>query len=281
MAENVSGMPSTDEDDSKNTASSSRPIAGTSSQRSGSAGPSHFGSSFRSGSPLAQESIARDIAASSGDDDAASIDSRADGEGSDYELEASTLRPIHHMSDSYRRPSFVAFGGGNRPAIAPQHPEIDHLSKREIAQARREEESLLRDNHLAPPKHPRSKDEALPSRIYRSIFSTKVSKARGDEEVPEGLVPGFLAQPTETSPLLSDGALESARDTHERSNRLWEDAVREGKIKTTWQREAKTLTQYSAPLIVTFLLQYSLTVASIFTVGHIGKIELGAGKILV
>lgn len=259
----------------KDDSSSSRPIAGSSSQRSGSAGHSHFGSSFHTGSPLAQESIARDIAASSGDDDAASVDSCGDGEGSDYESEASTLRPSHHMSGSYRRPSFVAFGGGNRPAIAPQHPEIDHLSKREIAQARREEESLLRDNHLAPPRHPQPKDEALPSRLYRSIFSTKVPKPRGDEEVTEAFVP------TETSPLLTSGAPESARDIHERTNRLWEDAIREGKIETTWQREAKTLAQYSAPLIITFLLQYSLTVASIFTVGHIGKIELGAGKILL
>ena len=30
------------------------------------------------------------------------------------------------------------------------------------------------------------------------------------------------------------------------------------------------------PLMVTFLLQYSLTVAGIFTVGHLGKIQLGA-----
>lgn len=49
-----------------------------------------------------------------------------------------------------------------------------------------------------------------------------------------------------------------------------------GKIKTTWQREAKTLWRYSSPLVVTFVLQYSLTVASIFAVGHIGPIELGA-----
>jgi multidrug resistance protein, MATE family len=49
-----------------------------------------------------------------------------------------------------------------------------------------------------------------------------------------------------------------------------------GKIQTTWQREAKVLAKYSAPLMVTFVLQYSLTVASIFAVGHIGTAELGA-----
>ncbi len=49
-----------------------------------------------------------------------------------------------------------------------------------------------------------------------------------------------------------------------------------GQIKTTWQREAKTLAVYSRSLIVTFLLQYSINVASIFAVGRIGKLELGA-----
>ncbi len=49
-----------------------------------------------------------------------------------------------------------------------------------------------------------------------------------------------------------------------------------GQIRTTWQREAKTITEYSRVLIVTFLLQYSINVASIFAVGHIGKLELGA-----
>lgn len=56
----------------------------------------------------------------------------------------------------------------------------------------------------------------------------------------------------------------------------WEEAVRDGKIQTTWQREAKVLSGYSFPLMATFLLQYSLTVASVFTLGHIGAAELGA-----
>lgn len=270
-------MPSTDQHNSTSMASSSRPIAGASNQRSQSAGHSPFSTSFHSGSPLAEESIARDLADCSDEEDAVSTDSYPDGGAdSEYVSEASAVRPSHHMSDSYRRPSFVAFGG-NRPAIAPQHPEINHLSKKEKAKARSEEQSLLRDNHLTPSKHPRPKDEPLRSRIYRRLFSTKVPKRKGDE-TPETFVPASTPEPSEISPLLSDGAPESAREIHERSNRLWEDAVREGKIQTTWQREAKTLTQYSAPLIITFLLQYSLTVASIFTVGHIGKIELGAGK---
>jgi MATE family multidrug resistance protein len=59
-------------------------------------------------------------------------------------------------------------------------------------------------------------------------------------------------------------------------DKRWEEAVTKGMIHTTWQREAKVLAKYSKSLIVTFILQYSLTMASVFTVGHIGKTELGA-----
>lgn len=46
--------------------------------------------------------------------------------------------------------------------------------------------------------------------------------------------------------------------------------------QSTVQQEARILVQTSAPLILAFLLQYSLTVASIFVVGHIGEVELAA-----
>jgi MATE family multidrug resistance protein len=59
-------------------------------------------------------------------------------------------------------------------------------------------------------------------------------------------------------------------------DRKWEEAVIAGLIQTTWRREAKVIGKNAAPLVVTFLLQYSLTVASIFTLGHLGKKELGA-----
>lgn len=45
---------------------------------------------------------------------------------------------------------------------------------------------------------------------------------------------------------------------------------------TLWKHEAKTIIQYTAPMTLTLLLQYSLTTSSIFVVGHLGKQELGA-----
>ncbi|KAI9736419.1 MAG: hypothetical protein M1818_006153 [Claussenomyces sp. TS43310] len=241
--------------------------------RHNSAAHSPIRSSYTSSSPIAQESIARDLAAYSDDSDAA-VDSEDDGSSSSEDSEASTVRENavdHSMSSSYRRPSFVAYGGA-RPTVTP-HPDIHYMSKKDRVQVKKEERSLLRDNHLAPPKHSHTGNQNIFGKIYKHLSSTKPPK--GEEDL-ETAAPDFAAQPSETSALLTNEPTESVRDGHERRNRIWEQAVAAGKIKTTWQREAKTLVKYSSPLIVTFVLQYSLTVASIFTVGHLGTVELGA-----
>nr|QFR37245.1 MATE transporter [Cyberlindnera americana] len=54
-------------------------------------------------------------------------------------------------------------------------------------------------------------------------------------------------------------------------NEAWEEAALKGEIKTTVPFEMKSLARSSAPLVITFLLQNSLSLASIFSVGHIGK----------
>ncbi|PQE13661.1 hypothetical protein CJF31_00005142 [Rutstroemia sp. NJR-2017a BVV2] len=234
-------------------------------ERYGSIGRSPFNNSLLVGSPIAQESLARDLAEYPADE----IESTSQYDSEDESSEASTVRleeSQHSMTHSYRRPSFVAFGG-TRPAVTPQFRETTFLSKKERHETRNEERSLLRDNHLAPPKHPQPPKRSALNKLYRKLFSTKIPKHVGDEES------GPLS---ETSALLPNGQPESTRSRHERLNRQWEEAVAAGKIKTTWQREAKTLWRYSSPLVVTFVLQYSLTVASIFTVGHLGKVELGA-----
>lgn len=46
--------------------------------------------------------------------------------------------------------------------------------------------------------------------------------------------------------------------------------------ESLWRHESITLARTSWPLVLAFLLQYSLPIASVFTVGHLGKIELGA-----
>lgn len=61
----------------------------------------------------------------------------------------------------------------------------------------------------------------------------------------------------------------------------WDEAVKNGKISTTVSFELQTILKSSIPLVVTFLLQNSLSVCSIFAVGHISSealagITLGA-----
>ncbi|KAG9248135.1 MATE transporter [Calycina marina] len=230
---------------------------------------SPFSTSFLSTSPIAQESIARDLLECSDDEN-----QEADHGDSDSSSGSSTVRADdsqHSIAHAFRRPSAVAYGAA-RPALTPQNLETVRLSKREKKQSRNEERSLLRDNNLYPPKHSEA-DRGILGRLYKSIFSTKHPKH--EEETGED-AQLFAADPSETSLLVPDAPRESRRTKNERLNRQWEEAVAAGQIQTTWQRETKTLWNYASPLVVTFILQYSLTVASIFTVGHIGSVELGA-----
>ena len=124
-----------------------RPIKSQSSRNS-SVARSPFSSSYLSASPIAQESIARDLAECS--DDEGDISEPDTPSSEDDSSEASTVRqdaPYHSMANSYRRPSFVAFGG-TRPAVTPHNQEVNWLTKKERKQSRQEERSLLRDNHL-------------------------------------------------------------------------------------------------------------------------------------
>lgn len=56
----------------------------------------------------------------------------------------------------------------------------------------------------------------------------------------------------------------------------WEQAIENGeKITTTYKRETQVIGNNAFPLIITFLLQDSLSLASIFSVSHLGTKELG------
>ncbi|KIW81899.1 hypothetical protein Z517_04925 [Fonsecaea pedrosoi CBS 271.37] len=232
-----------------------------------------FSNSLPDPSPIAQASLARDIEEDT-DEEATETES---------ESESSTLRPStsapgtggYSFVGSYRRPSFA--GAGNRATLLPRlAPEHERLSKEERQRAMEEERSLLRDNNLIPPKHPQTAGDQGSRR--RSIFHIPGGDRkipRDEEAVPAVEVNAGLA--TEVSPLLGDPGLPyGGQDDAQTINQKWEEAVAAGMIHTTWQREAKVIARYSAPLMVTFMLQYSLTVASIFTVGHIGTVELGA-----
>ncbi|PHH75761.1 hypothetical protein CDD80_2079 [Ophiocordyceps camponoti-rufipedis] len=200
---------------------------------------------------LSDSPLADDIAACSDSDDDALI------------------VPGHSM---YRRPSGVAYGTA-RPVFNDQQPmQEPFLTPIERKQSRDAERSLLRDNRVLPPKHP-VKSQTLPARLYRRLFSTRVPPGIDADGAPDGRISRQPA--TERTSLLPDGSDDALTDGDELEQQ-WEEAVASGRLRTTWQREAQTVFAYSVPLIVTFFLQYSISVASVFAVGRIGRLELGA-----
>lgn len=213
--------------------------------------------SFPVGSPIAQSIIADDLAECSGDEVFA--DDNLDDDLRDGPRTGPVLyKQPTGVAFDYRRPSMVSDVG--EPA----------LTKDALQKSRDAERSLLRDNHLLPPKHAPENRRGVFSTLCRAIFSTKVRRPPPDEEVPS-----ISFEPSESSPLLPGDPGPATPDA-EQVDAQWEAAIAHGVIETTWQREAKTIASYAPPLILTFLLQYSINITSIFTVGRIGKVELGA-----
>lgn len=223
---------------------------------------------------VAEEAIARDLEEdnSPSEDDASSSSSE-------------TIRQFS-MINSYRRPSWVNPGPRSAAVISSSVPDRSHtstswkkhsyLSKKERESVRNEERSLLRDNNLLPPKHPRAASQGPSDRVSTGTFMSGLRKVKSmpdEESAIESLSERTaLLGASRGNQSLPYGGLDSPKTI----NKTWDEAVAAGKISTSWRREAKVLTRTSAPLILTFMLQYSLPVASIFTVGHIGKTELGA-----
>jgi multidrug resistance protein, MATE family len=273
----------------------SRPIT-RASQDSGHGSARFFGTSYRSQygeqsvAAIAEQSIATDIADMKNDNAESAI------EDGDADLDVPVIHEVqfgsHSMAGNFRRPSVMT--AGPRPFFGAQQPESIIPYEQERDAAIEEERSLLRDNKLIPPKHPRQRSDSQASYTSHRSRRTRMSipgfsiPRRGVSYVGEEMVDadGNPIEPSETTSLLPNGnghadhhdpsAPYGGEDDPENIDKKWEEAVVEGKIHTTWQRETKVLSKYSAPLIIAFLLQISLTTTSIFTVGHIGKIELGA-----
>lgn len=225
--------------------------------------------SFPSSSPIAQAAIARDIEEDTDGEDEV-VDEEEDGIAVPL---PGQRRSSYSFTGSYRRPSFATAGA--RATVLPPfvNYERDTLSKKEREAALAEERSLLRDNNIIPPKHPQAENGTRKGSTFLSIPGGK-RRISTDEEAAEAQVA------PETTPLLGDpNQAYGGLDDPAKIAAEWDDAVRAGKISTTWQRETKVLVSYSAPMMATFLLQYSLTLASVFAVGHISSVALGAVSI--
>ncbi|KAK5655044.1 hypothetical protein OQA88_5943 [Cercophora sp. LCS_1] len=203
--------------------------------------------SFLETSPIVREILQRDITECSTDDEDA-----IGSQPSDHESQRSFTQEDAKLAF---HPNGVAYGCGYSTVPLPG---IDRPvpNPREIEQSLEEELRLLQDNEILPRRH----RESVVDHVLRQVFSTA-------ERDHEEHIPG------ETDPLLpGETPTPPAGEIHQ----LWEEAVAAHKLKTSWQREAKTLVKYAAPLIVTFLLHYSVTIASVVTVGRLGMVELAA-----
>ena len=156
-----------------------------------------------------------------------------------------TILREHSLIARHRRPSYVA--AAPRAFLGVQ-PETEYINpgEQDPAIAIQEERDLLVDNEL------------LQDRNDGNEASNNT--------------------PTETTALLNADpeAGRSGEADAKTIDQKWEDAVLAGQIQTTWQREAKVIGSYCTRLIITFLLQQSLTFTSVFTAGHLGKNELAA-----
>ncbi|KAK4456447.1 mate-domain-containing protein [Cladorrhinum samala] len=224
-------------------------------------------SSYLSSSPIAHEIIARDLAECS---DAEEDDDFEHDNGSDVDSGALEVTGIQ-STPLISRPSGVAYGT-LRPIVAAEAAGSPIVNASDLAQSRTAKQSLLRDNHILPPKHPRTADEPTWKKLYRRLFSTKLPQ---NEDLGP-ILSRVSTKALEDTPLLRDIYLRPPSPTESEELNRWDAAVAANLLKTTWQRETKTLTQYSRSLIVTFLLHYSVTITSVFTVGRIGRLELGA-----
>lgn len=249
-----------------------------------------FGTSFRSQfgdqsiASIAEESIAQDLA-----EDEQEVGQQQEQDGAENALSRTNTQDRislgqHSMAGHFRRPSYIA--GAPSLFLGAQQPESVVPMEQEWQHAIDEERSLLRDNNIIPPKHPRRKESLASMTSGKSLLrriSTQGLKRQKSAPMDEEAIEAGESS-TETTALLNSGVSEGTEstapyggeDNPETIDAKWEEAVMAGKIATTWRREGKVLARYSGPLMLTFVLQNSLTLTSIFTVGHIGKNELGA-----
>jgi multidrug resistance protein, MATE family len=185
----------------------------------------------------------------------------------------------HSLAGSYRRPSHIASGPRPFLGLASQNAESTIPTDEEREAALDEERDLLADNNLIRPRRPNRRESQNSNTSSRRSLKQRGSNYSFKKYQPRASIPDEEAAidiPTEDTALLPNNFPGTDSPTAEDISKQWEDAILTGAIQTTWRREARTLLNYSWPLMFTYLLQNSLTLTSVFTVGHIGKNELGA-----
>ena len=110
----------------------------------------------------------------------------------------------------------------------------------------------------------------------KDMDSTRDVDTRGFTSGTSPSLPSH-SEPTVTTALLGQD------DTSGRTaiSKQWANHMPEGKSETTWRHELLLLIRNASPLMVTCILQYTLTGASVVAVGHLGRNELGAVSLAI
>ena len=191
---------------------------------------------------------------------------------SEQQVGASPAQALH-LSSSYTRPVFVS---GSRPRIFSGYDgplPANYLTREERAKLDREEQNLLENNDII----------TNPNHVLDAVMEGQEADERG-RKYSGG---SDRASPTENTGLLSrdpaqghyDAIPQTPEISQDERRRKWEDAVQSHKLTTSWKYETKLLLLSAAPLIATFSLQYSMQFASIFTLGHLGRISLASSSL--
>ena len=241
--------------------------------------------SFTSNASLAEQGIARDLEDETIDDPETPFpkDSAEETNSDNSTIHSGVPDTSTNVSmvGSYRTPCTIA-AGSRAVAAGPGPIPGRNATQAERGKAREEERSLLEENGMIPPEQsPKSGTiRRWLGNLIPCVFPSgqaKTSPARDGDSPGSSRDRRGQTATVETDPLLGKANLSyGSQDPPVTIDKQWEEAVLKGEIQTSWQREATILLRYSAPLILTFLLQYSLNVASVFAVGHLGEVELGA-----
>lgn len=161
---------------------------------------------------------------------------------------------------------FISFGSVGKPGvlIASPLPRRASLAAALTTEERRsllkEEEDLLVDNNLL------KVNTTTQGMDYGSFHPSAITPIdpidNGETNEASALVPKLPSKYDDAD----EATIEAA----------WNEAITLGAIQTTYGREFMVLLKSALPVTLTFLLQYSLTVVSVFCIGHLGTNELSA-----
>ena len=92
-----------------------------------------------------------------------------------------------------------------------------------------------------------------------------------------------MAASSETAPLLKQASLNKANGEAFNGHLQDYDTIPASDetrgLETTWKIETKLLARYSAPLVVTYVLQYSYSFVTVLVAGRLGTSELAAASL--